>query len=109
MISHLEEVLEEARAFARTAAEAMGDTAVQCVRAQMLGGYGHAIRDSGDLMRDVGWHARDETSVDVGNTLPYAVYVHGGARGQPARPYLADGILGNAGALEEAARSADNA
>ena len=54
-----------------SAARAMGEAAVQAVRAQMLTGYARPVYDTGALHADVRCRA-EGASVLVGNTLPYA-------------------------------------
>ena len=85
-----------------SAARAMGETAVQAVRAQMLTGYACPVYDTGALHADV--RCRTEVaSVLVGNTLPYAPAVHDGTDRAAARPYLQDGLLVSAEAMRDAA------
>lgn len=88
-----------------SAARAMGEAAVQAVRAQMLTGYARPVYDTGALHADV--RCRTEVaSVLVGNTLPYAPAVHDGTARASARPYLQDGLLGSAEAIRDAAARA---
>ena len=87
------------------AARAMGEAAVQAVRAQMLTGYARPVYSTGALHADV--RCRTEgASVIVGSTLPYAPAVHNGTAGRAARPYLQDGLLASAQALRDAAQHA---
>ncbi|MBE5804926.1 MAG: hypothetical protein E7316_10505 [Clostridiales bacterium] len=88
-----------------SAAESMGETAVACVREQMLHGYERPVCDTGALMQDVSFAVNGNT-VTIGNTLPYAVPVHEGTSRTSGRPYLAEGILNNAEALRQAAAEA---
>ena len=70
-----------------SAARAMGEAAVQAVRAQMLTGYARPVYDTGALHADMRCRA-EGASVLVGNTLPYAPAVHNGTARAAARPYL---------------------
>ena len=85
-----------------SAARAMGEAAVQAVRAQMLTGYARPVYDTGALHADMRCRA-EGASVLVGNTLPYAPAVHNGTARAAARPYLQDGLLGSAEAIRDAA------
>ena len=60
-----------------SAARAMGEAAVQAVRAQMLTGYARPVYDTGALHADVRCRA-EGASVLVGNTLPYAPMIYDG-------------------------------
>ena len=103
----------------QTALMAIGTEAVALIRAQMESGYGKPIRDTGNLMRDVQFAVENSepNSVDVGNTLEYAKYVHDGHNGHsirlkdgswitlpggytPGRPYLKDALLNGTSRLE---------
>ncbi len=104
-ISHEAEVRAKVLERQRAVLDAMGAAAVDLTVAHMRGGYSRAIRQSGALMRDVSYEvARSGPgTVDVGNTLPYAVYVHEGLGGMAARPYLRDALLEGVGRLKAAA------
>lgn len=101
--SHLQEFL--ARLDLSAAAQAMGESAVSCVRAQMLQGYERPVYRTGALHDDVSFTVQGST-VTIGNTLPYAIPVHDGTCRMAGRPYLADGILNNAEMLRQAAAGA---
>ena len=88
-----------------SAARAMGEAAVQAVRAQMLTGYARPVYDTGALHADVRCRA-EGASVLVGNTLPYAPMIYDGTVRMAARPYLQDGLLGSAEAIRDAAARA---
>ena len=103
LVSRLSELL--AQLDLPRAARAMGEAAVGCVRWQMQHGYAQPIFATGALMNDVSF-VTDGTSVTIGSTLPYASAVHDGTFTQPARPYLADGILGSISTLRDAAANA---
>lgn len=63
---------------------AMGIKAVSLILWQMRQGFGKPIRYTGDLQRDVSYEIHPDTkSVDVGNSLKYATYVHEGFAGHP--------------------------
>ena len=87
------------------AAHAMGETAAECVKAQMLNGYERPVYRTGALMRNVSFTVEDG-KVTIGNTLPYAAPVHDGTCRTAGRPYLAEGILNNAELLRQAAAEA---
>jgi hypothetical protein len=59
----------------------------------MRQGYGKAIRDTGDLQRDVNYQVIDDVTVEVGNSLEYAPYVHDGTRKMAGRPYIQDALM----------------
>ncbi len=86
---------------------AMGLSAVQFTVERMEGGYGKPIRDTGSLMRDVASEVENSApdTVDVGNSLDYAVFVHEGTYKLQARPYLRDALSGGSGKLKEVAES----
>ena len=84
------------------AAQAMGKAAVSAVRAQMLEGYERPVYRTGALHNNVSFVLHGCT-VTIGNTLPYAIPVHDGTCRMAGRPYLADGILNHADALQQAA------
>lgn len=105
LTSHAEEVLARLWAAQAGAADAMGEAAVQLIRAQMLGGYPDPVRSTGALLADVQWRRAGEGEVQVGNTLPYASAVHGGTAHMPARPYLTDALEQGRAQLMDAAAS----
>lgn len=67
------------------------------------GGTHTAIRDTGDLMRDVAYAVENSKvdTVDVGNSLEYAPHVHEGTSRMVGRPYIVDAITKGADALEK--------
>lgn len=85
---------------------AMGLKAVELIVGQMQSGYGKPIHDTGDLMRDVNYEVgrSGENTVDVGNSLNYALYVHDGTRRMTARPYITDAIAGGKKELQDTAK-----
>lgn len=95
MISRKEECFALLASAVTEALNAMGETAVAAVRGCMADGYAQPVRESGALMADVQYRQQDGT-VAIGNTLDYAGIVHDGTHRMPGRPYLTDGILGNA-------------
>lgn len=123
------EVLQKHRKNLPAVLQALGTEAVGQVVQQMQKGYGKPIHKTGDLQRDVNWgpDGDSQNSIQVGNTLEYAIYVHEGHRkrpkqksgeqGQPApaadisdgeslvpgRPYLRDGLENGRARLEEVA------
>ena len=79
------------------ALHAMGIKAVNLILWQMRKGYGKPIRKTGNLQRDVSYEVHAETgSVDVGNTLEYAPFVHEGTykNKMKGRPYIRDALTG---------------
>lgn len=79
----------------KTALTAMGTEAVGMIVDQMQSGYGAPIRKTGDLMRDVAYEVErsGDNTVDVGNTLEYAPYVHDGTSRMTGRPYIRDALM----------------
>lgn len=77
------------------ALEAMGVKAVGAVVNQMQTGYVRPIWKTGDLQRDVSYEVErsGKDTVDIGNSLDYAPYVHDGTHLVGGRPYLSDGIM----------------
>lgn len=65
------------------------------------GGTHTDIRDTGDLMRDVNYavEASGTDTVDVGNSLEYAVFVHEGTSKLESRPYIKDAVMDGKGDL----------
>jgi HK97 gp10 family phage protein len=104
-IDHSDEVLALVEANKKRALKAMGVTAEGLVVKKMQSGYGSPIRQTGDLMRDVNHEveASGKDTVDVGNSLKYAPFVHEGTRRMKGRPYIKDGITGGKGKLEDVA------
>lgn len=85
-----DEVIRILKANEAAAMAAVGIKAVNLILWQMRQGYGKPIRQTGDLQRDVSFEAVDDKTVNVGNTLEYAVYVHEGTRKMAARNYITD-------------------
>lgn len=81
----------------------MGITGVASVKDRMEKGYhvtykphlktrGTAIRDTGDLMRSIGYKLTGNDTVAVGTNMDCASYVHEGTRKMKERPFIKDGI-----------------
>ena len=112
-IDHSGDVLSALREAKQAALTAMGTEAVGMIVNKMETGYARRIWRTGDLQRDVAYDnlKPDEGSVDVGNGLNYAPFVHDGTRRMAARPYITDALTsGDAqqalkGVAEEAIRS----
>ena len=112
-IDHSGDVLSALREAKQAALTAMGTEAVGLIVNKMETGYARRIWRTGDLQRDVAYDNLnpDEGSVDVGNVLDYAPFVHDGTRRMAARPYITDAMTsGEAqqalkGVAEEAIRS----
>lgn len=100
------EVLSQMNGNVKTALNAMGLKGVELIVRQMQSGYGKPIRQTGDLMRDVNYEveASGENTVDVGNSLEYATFVHDGTRKMAARPYIKDALLGGEDKISEVAQ-----
>ena len=82
---------------------AIGQKGVELTLGQMESGYGKPIRQTGDLMRDVQYDMRGENTVDIGNSLEYAPFVHDGTYKMAGRPYLRDAIIGGRGTIQSIA------
>lgn len=89
----------------QAALDAMGTACVGYVVQQMQNGYYKPIRRTGDLMRDVHYEVGRSApdTVDIGNSLKYAPFVHDGTSRMFGRPYLRDGIAGNTSKIQEVA------
>ena len=87
-IDHRAEVLSQLNENKSRVLHAMGIKAVGLINKQMQSGYSGAIRDTGDLMRDVNFQVERSApdTVDVGNSPKYAPFVHEGTHKMPARP-----------------------
>ena len=95
-IDHRAEVLKQLNENKSRVLYAMGIKSVGLINQQMKGGYGRPIQETGDLMRDVNFQVERSKpdTVDVGNSLEYASFVHEGTRKMQARPYIRDAIHG---------------
>lgn len=95
-------VLTKMEGNTQAALDAMGTACVGYVVGQMQRGYGKPIRQTGDLMRDVRYEVGRSSpdTVDVGNSLKYAPFVHDGTSRMKGRAYLRDGITSNASKLQ---------
>ena len=69
------------------------------------GGTHTAIRETGDLMRDVFYEVGHSGAgtVDVGNSLEYGVFIHEGTSRLESRPYIRDALLNGAEKLQQVA------
>lgn len=99
------DILRQMRGNVRKLMTAWGQEGVGLTVEQMESGYGKPIRDTGNLMRDVSFAVENSgpDSVDVGNTLEYAPYVHDGTYKMAGRAYLRDGLIGGKDRLREIA------
>lgn len=104
-VDHSKEVLNRLEDNVSAALEAMGVACVGYVVDQMQSGYGNPIRKTGDLMRDVSYEVgrSAKNTVDIGNSLKYAPFVHDGTIRMRGRPYLRDGITNNLNNLQDIA------
>lgn len=87
------QVLQQMNSNASRATLAVGTKAVNLILWQMRQGYGEPIRKTGDLQRDVNFEVVDSVTVNVGNSLEYAPYVHDGTRKMQGRPYIRDALM----------------
>ena len=83
------------------ALNAAGAEAVSLIRDNMENGYGAPIRKTGALMADVHAGTPKKDSIEVGNSLYYAPYVHEGTSKMAGRPYNRDAILNGKDAIKE--------
>lgn len=103
-IDHSAAILAQINRNASAALLAIGTEAVELINRQMQSGYGKPIRRTGDLMRDVNYQANEsENTVDVGNSMEYAPYVHEGTSRMNGRPYIRDALMNGKGDLQEIA------
>lgn len=111
--ANFDQVSQTIEARKKIALTAMGIKAVNLILYKMRQGYGKPIRQTGDLQRDVTYEINESNdSVEVGNTLEYAPFVHDGHAGHsvyikdvgwrvlpgghtPGRPYIRDALTGN--------------
>lgn len=87
-------VIAQVSANKKRALEALGIKSVNLIVKNMQSGYGKPIRQTGDLMRDVNYAVENSATdtVDVGNSLEYAPFVHEGTVKMSARHYIKDAI-----------------
>ena len=119
---HAEAVLAQMDANVERALTAMGIKAVGLIVRQMESGYTTphknrthgtasdggthtAIRETGDLMRDVSYEVGNSGAgtVDVGNSLEYGVFVHEGTSRLESRPYIRDALTNGSEELQRVA------
>lgn len=119
---HSEDVLAQMDANVERALTAMGIKAVGLIVKQMESGYTTphknrthgttsdggthtAIRETGDLMRDVSYEVGNSGAgtVDVGNSLEYGVFIHEGTSRLESRPYIRDALTNGAEELQRVA------
>ena len=103
--SNAQEVLEKLDKNCGKALTAAGIQAERLILGQMQSGFGRPIWRTGDLQRDVNFEVHTESkSVDVGNSLSYAPFVHDGTSRMAARPYITRALTGSNArdALEQA-------
>lgn len=111
--ANFDQVSQTIEARKKLALTAMGIKAVNLILYRMRQGYGKPIRQTGDLQRDVTYEINESNdSVEIGNTLEYAPFVHDGHAGHavyikdvgwrvlpgghtPGRPYIRDALTGN--------------
>lgn len=101
LVLHTDEVLEKVERNKEAALTAAATEAQAAIKDYMVGGYDRPAYDTGALYRDVQYDFKDENTVDVGNTLGYAPYVHDGTYKMAARPYIRDGVMNAAEVIQE--------
>jgi hypothetical protein len=91
----------------KAALAAMGIEAVGLTVRQMQDGYGAPIWQTGDLQRNVNSAPQNSSpdTVDVGNSLTYAPFVHEGTSRMAGRPYLKDAIMNGKDRLQKVAEN----
>lgn len=96
LIDNSDKVLTQLDGNKKAALEALGVKSVNLIMWQVRQGYGKPIRQTGNLQRDVSYGVENSApdTVDVGNTMEYAPYVHDGTSKMAARPYIRDGLTG---------------
>lgn len=101
---HSAEIIAKVGDNIQAALHAMGTKAVKLIVSNMKTGYGKPIRKTGDLMRDVEYETErsGKNTVDVGNSLEYAPYVHEGTYKMAARHYIKDALENGRQQLEDA-------
>lgn len=106
-IDHSPEVMAQIKANKKAALEAIGLKVVELTVNQMQGGYSRRIWQTGDLQRDVNHQVENSApdTVDVGNSLFYAPFVHEGTRFMDARPYIRDAIMDGISVIKKIAQS----
>ena len=92
-IDNSQKVLAQLNTNKPRAALAVGTKAVGMIVNQMQTGYGKPIRQTGDLQRDVSYEVVNDSTVNVGNTLEYAPFVHDGTSKMGARQYIRDALM----------------
>lgn len=103
--SRANEILNRMNNNVRRALTAMGATVVEITTDYMQGQYGTPIYDTGDLQRDVNYKVQEsDKTVQIGNSLEYAPWVHEGTFKVKARPYLRDAITQNYNTIQEVGR-----
>ncbi len=103
--NNADKILAQMRQNINGALHAMGIKAVYLMSRKMKHGYGRPIHKTGHLQQDVTYEVENgqANSVDVGNTLNYATFVHEGTWKMAGRPYIRDAIIDGRAALEKAA------
>ena len=103
LTSRREAVLRCLEAALPQALRAAGEAGADAAAERMRRGYASPVIASGALLRDL--QVRPEGArCEIGNTLPYAAYVHNGTSRVPARPYLRDGMREGAERIARALR-----
>lgn len=97
---HSDDVLRKIKENEAAATAAVGMKAVGLIVGNMQSGYGKPIRQTGDLMRDVSSETVDAKTLNVGNTLDYALFVHEVTRKMAARNYITDALTSENGKKE---------
>lgn len=72
----------------------MGEKSVELIQDGMLTLYQKPPYDTGQLYRNVQSGNLENDSIEVGNTLHYAPFVHDGTSRMAGRPYIRDSLMG---------------
>lgn len=107
IIDNSEKVKSQIDQNKKRALTAMGLKGVEVIVNQMQSGYGRPIRITGDLQRDVNSQVENSKAdtVDVGNSLDYAKFVHEGTSKMAGRPYITDAIMKSKDNLQDVAKA----
>lgn len=106
--NNFDRVRSQMRGNIKKALIAIGVEAVHLVLNKMQSGYGKPIRKTGDLMRDVAYEVdrSGADTVDIGNSLEYAPFVHEGTQRMCGRAYIRDALNEGGDALQNVAANA---
>lgn len=97
VMDYTPQVLRQLEGNKRRALTALGMEAVSQIQNGMDTLYGKPIWDTGTLRGNVHFVVNNSApdTVDVGNDVEYAHFVHEGTYKMPARPYIRDTLAGD--------------